>query len=135
MYKKPLVILGLVWALSANVWGNTQAAKTSVEFQVIQAKLVFDQSTIQSAVIHSPGAYDGGQYNVTVTLKPEAAAQFEKLTQANIHKTANIIMNNQIVSAEVIATKLSSSFQIRNLTQQQAQQFVSSVTAKTAVSQ
>src|SRR5690348_449717 len=99
---------------------------TSLSFQVIQSQLFFDKTTVEAATL-SPPQDNSGSYGVNIKLKAAAAKQLEKLSQAGLGKTANIIFNKQVISSPTIRSKLSGEFLIVGFTKDQAEQFIKSL--------
>jgi hypothetical protein len=95
----------------------------SMVFQVIQDQMVFDNSTVESATIAVPKSA-ADSYGIHLKLNTIAAKKFSDLTQKNIGKQANIMLNEKVVSSTTIQSKLGGEFFVTGLTQEQANQFI-----------
>ena len=79
-----------------------------------------------------PQAGEMGQWEAGFTLSQEAAARFEKFTSANINKRAAIIVDDKLLSAPVIQSRISDQGRIMGLgTQQEAQDLALNLKAGT----
>ncbi len=112
----------LVIALSAGT-------DNSVVFQIIQGQMVFNNSTVESATINFPKS-SADSYGINLKLKTIAADKLGDLTQENIGKKANIMLNRRVVSSATIQSKLGGEFLITGLTKEQANQFIKSLGLK-----
>ncbi len=98
----------------------------SVVFQIIQSQIVFDNSTVESATISVP-KNTADRYGVNIKLKTAAANKLSDLTQKNIGKQANIMLNGKMISSATIQGQLGAEFLVDVLTKQQADQFIKSL--------
>lgn len=103
----------------------SSGANNSAVFQVIQSQIVFDNSIIESATIIPPDNL--GNYGVDIKLKTMAANKVADVTQDNIGKQTNIIIDKRVVSSSIIRGKLTGNFIIYPLTKKQANQFIKSL--------
>lgn len=101
----------------------------SMVFQVIQRQMVFDNSTIESATIIFPKSA-ADSYGIHLKLNTIAANKFSDLTQENIGKQANILLNGKMVSSTTIQSKLGGEFLVTGLTKEQVNQFIKSLGLK-----
>ena len=103
----------------------------AVTFQIIQSELIFDRSTIESATISSPenNKYIYS-YGVNLKLKNKAANELSTITQSNIGKKANIMINGVVISSATIQGGMGQDVSITGLTEEQAQQFIKNLALK-----
>lgn len=114
-----LKIMFIIMLTSINVaWCGTTAS-----FQIIQEQFIFDSSTVEKANISMPNAYHDS-YAVEINLKKAASDKLEKLTQENIGKKLNFVLNGKIISSAIIHSKLPGQIQITGFTKRQAENFV-----------
>ena len=113
-------------AIAAVEYGNG-----SVTFQVIQHELIFDHSTIESAHIIVPknNKYIYS-YGVNLKLKNKAANELSTITERNIGKKANIMINGIVISSATIQGGMGQDVSITGLTQEQAEQFIKNLRLK-----
>ncbi|MCH9756165.1 MAG: hypothetical protein K0U37_03095 [Gammaproteobacteria bacterium] len=107
---------------------TTEEAATSNEilFQVVEQQIVFNNQSIETAKAIPPKT-ENDFYGIELRLKPAAAKQFEKLTQNNMGKSLNIVLNNNLVSSSIIQSSLGEQFIIAGLTRDQATRFVEDI--------
>jgi preprotein translocase subunit SecD len=91
-------------------------------FQVGDTRLLFDSSVIQT--VTATKGVEGKHYSLNITLVPSEAAEFAKLSQANIGKKASLILNKKIIGPSTIQTQLSASFEVPGFTKEEAENFV-----------
>ncbi|MBA2651590.1 MAG: preprotein translocase subunit SecD [Tatlockia sp.] len=124
-----ITILGMAFfsatlaSSATTIAGNTNTENSSMLFQVIQSQMVFDNSTIESATIISP-VNTTNTYGVNLKLKTNAAYKLGRLTEENIGKRVNIILNGEVVSSAIIQDKLGAEFLVVGLTKVQADNFI-----------
>lgn len=80
----------------------TYKEKPVALFQVIESQLILNQADIESVTIDP--AMNGA---VRLKLNPEAAHQLEFLTEANIGKRLNLIVNQKLISSPTIQSMFS----------------------------
>ncbi len=107
---------------------TTEEPDTSSDLllQVVQEQITLNSNSIQKAKAILPKNVDDF-YSVQLALNPQAAKQFETLSQNNMGKNLNIILNNVLVSSSVIQGTLGKEFIITGLSREQAMRLVNDV--------
>lgn len=126
LFKALILFFSIVLSFSPQVWGAEQNSPLVV-FQVIQAELVFDHSTVESATL-VPLSASANNYGVNVKLNKAATAKIEELTQANIGKRADVMFNKKLITAVIIQSKLGGEFLVAGFTKEEGEQFIKSLT-------
>jgi preprotein translocase subunit SecD len=91
-------------------------ATPPVVFQVIENQLILDSESIESATVEPGGLF--------LKLKPKAAHDFHQLTQKNIGKRMNLVINGVLISSPMIQSALGGEFLITGISHEQALQFI-----------
>ena len=131
LFKALTMIFGMVF-LSVVMAANsvTTAIGPKIEnlmvIQVVQSEMIFDKTMIASATIVPP-TNGSDEYGVHVKLTTSAANQLGNLSQPNLGKQANIILNGILVSSPTLQSRLGGDFIIAGLTNDEANQFVNSL--------
>ena len=108
--------------------GTTTAASSMntvplMVFQVIQNQLVIDSSMIESSTIIPPtNSLD--PYGLQLKLKKTAANELERISDENIGKQMNMVLEGVVISSPRIQSKLGAEFQMSGLTKEQAERFI-----------
>lgn len=97
-----------------------------IVFQVIQNQLVVDSSMIESATIISP-TNSSDSYGLQIKLKNTAANELARISDENIGKRMNMVLDGVVISSPTIQSKIDAEFQMTGLTKKQAEQFIKSL--------
>jgi preprotein translocase subunit SecD len=92
------------------------SATPPVVFQVIENQLSLDSASIESATVERGG--------LSLKLKPKAAHDFQQLTQKNIGRRMNVVINGLLISSPMIQSALGGEFLLTGISHEQALQFV-----------
>ena len=128
MIKILLTTLSFVFFSAAIASGTTtRAPSTNTEplmvLQVIQNQLIIDKTMIESARILSP-VTTADSYGLHLKLNDTGAKALGRLSEENIGKKMNMVINGIVISSPTIQSKLGAEFQMYGLTQKQARQFI-----------
>lgn len=123
-----LTTLSLVFFSAAIASGTTtRAPSTNTEplmvFQVIQNQLIIDKTMIESATILSP-VNTTDSYGLHLKLNDTGAKALGRISEENIGKKMNMILNGTVISSPTIQSKLGAEFQMYGLSKKQAKQFI-----------
>lgn len=129
LFKTLIIIFWMFFSVAAMAMSSNTNLDHSVIFQIIQNQIILDNSTIKSATIIT-SKNTANQYEVNVKLKTTAANKINDLTQQNMGKQVNIILNGKIISSATIQSPLAAEFLVTGLTKQQANQFIKSLGLK-----
>lgn len=125
--KKALLIPGILVLLTSGAFAedvNVNLGGAAIVAEVVQEQFTFDASNIKAAsIIDLNNTYKG----LHVELKPEAVSAFTKMSQAGMGKRINIVLNQKIVSTNIIQTALGSNLLITGISREDAQKFIESL--------
>lgn len=122
MYRFVSLLLLLVGSLASYAEPSLQTNRDVLIFQVIQDQFILDHTNIDKAslMINDKGIYTG----LHIELKKAYVEGFTAMTKAGVGKSANLVLNGNIVSTATIHSPLGLSFVITGLSQGEAQQFI-----------
>lgn len=96
-------------------------ANPSLRFEVVQAQLILDSSKIEKAELKSD---EFGRASVAITLNEETAKKLYRMTKNALGKSANIVLDHNILSTAVIRSELQGSFLVTGLTKESAERLI-----------
>ena len=91
-------------------------------FQIVQASFDLDGGTVREA--HLVQDQEKGYVGLEIELKEAAAKAFGEMTAAGVGKSANIVINHQIVSMTTIQSALGPKILVTGITQYDAVRFI-----------
>jgi preprotein translocase subunit SecD len=100
--------------------GDTGSGPASV-YYVLRKAVVVAGSDLRSA---QPSLDQYNRPAVHFTLKPDAASRFGTISEANIGRRLAIILDNKVLSAPTLQSRISDSGEITGVSQQEAQNLV-----------
>ncbi|MBA2709512.1 MAG: preprotein translocase subunit SecD [Tatlockia sp.] len=112
---------------STSIAKNTNKQQQLMVFQVIQSQMKFDSSTVSSATLDEN---DSNEAILHLKLKTIAASKLKELTDRNIGKQVNIILNGRVITSPVIQSSLGGEFLITGLTKEEAEVFIKSLSLR-----
>ncbi|MDF1678829.1 MAG: hypothetical protein P1U32_09070 [Legionellaceae bacterium] len=100
---------------------TTEEPDTSSELlvQVVQEQLTLSHDAIKKATATPPKTANDF-YSIQIELNAQAAKQLETLSENNMGKSLNIILNDVLVSSSVVQSPLGKTFVITGLSREQA---------------
>lgn len=99
----------------------------SLRFEIIQSRLKLGPSDVVAAEITED---ELGGYSVQITLSEKAAADLARITRTALGKSANIVVNNEVLSTSVIRSQLAATFLVTALTKEAAIALLEALTAE-----
>lgn len=124
-FKMSISCIILSFAAFVQAEQPVKSTENLLVFQVVQAQMMLDSSTVKSASLiqHDDGGYGG----LLIELKPAAAEELGKLTSDNMGKTLILSFNNTIISSAQIQSVLGNKIQISGISNLDALNFISTL--------
>lgn len=111
-------------AFSTQVFAEETAAAPSMTMQIVQDQFVLDAASISNAIIVEPEHHYQG---VHIELTPLAARKLAAMTSDSVGKKINVILNDKVVSTNVIKTVIDNHVLITGMSYDEAQRFVDAI--------
>ena len=126
LLKQLIILIAIsLSTISISYADNTTHSNAPVVFQVVQDQISFDHSLIKSAslITKKDGSFGGLQ----IVIKPSASKELTRVTEANVGKIANLVINDKIVASATLRSSLKNQFLITEITKTDAQKFIDSL--------
>ena len=99
---------------------------TSLRFEIIRSQLKLNPSNVVSAQMTND---ETGHFSVEITLDEQAAQTLARNTKSALGRTANIVLDHEILSTSIIRSQLNGTFQITGLSKKAAETLVAALTS------
>jgi preprotein translocase subunit SecD len=99
---------------------------SSLRFEIVRSQLRLTPIDIVSAQMTSD---ENGQFSVEITLDEQAAQTLARNTKNALGRTANIVLDHEILSTSIIRSQLDGTFKITGLSKASAEALVAALTS------
>lgn len=121
---KKLLIASLLSSLVVAPCAFAEELAPAMTMQIVQDQFILDATTISNAIIVEPDHHYQG---VHLELTPLAARKLAAMTSESVGKKINIILNDKVVSTNIIKSTIDNHVLITGMSYDEAQHFVNAI--------